>query len=67
MSRFTSVLSAVDYSAPLDLELNEITVLMALNSVGIIAIMVLSVYVAAAAFFSKTDQGEIADSHFSRS
>lgn len=43
----------VDHSTPLVLELNEITVLIGVNALGIIAIMTLSVFIAASAFFGK--------------
>jgi hypothetical protein len=65
MAASVSLIQAVDYSAPLILELNEITILMALNSVGIIAVMVLSVFVAVSAFFGKGSQG-LSESHFAR-
>jgi hypothetical protein len=55
-----------DYNTPLVLELNEITSLMAISSVGIITVMVLSVVVAALAFFSKTSQ-DLSEDHFTRS
>jgi hypothetical protein len=41
------------YDHELVIPLNEITVLMGISSVGIIAVMVLSVYISATAFFSK--------------
>jgi hypothetical protein len=56
----------VDLSTPLALELNEITALMAISSVGIIAVMVLSVAVAAMAFFSRSGQ-DLSKDHFTRS
>jgi hypothetical protein len=65
MAASVSLIQAVDYSAPLVLELNEITILMALNSVGIIAVMVLSIFVAVSAFFGKGSQG-LSESHFAR-
>jgi uncharacterized membrane protein YeiB len=65
MAKIGSMIQAVDYSAPLVLELNEITILMALNSIGIVGVMALSIYVAVSAFFSKGSQG-LSESHFSR-
>jgi hypothetical protein len=65
MTAVGSVFAAVDYSTPLVLELNEITVLMAINTVGIVTVIGLSLYVAVSAFFSKGSQ-ELSDSHFSR-
>ena len=55
-----------DYNTPLVLEFNEITSLMAISSVGIITIMVLSVYIAGTAFFSKTSQ-DLSEDHYTRS
>jgi hypothetical protein len=55
-----------DLSTPLVLELNEITALMAISSVGIIAVMVLSVFVASMAFFNKNGQ-DLTQDHFTRS
>lgn len=57
--------AAVDYSTPLVLELNEITILMAINTVLILVVIGLSLYVSAVAFFSKGSQ-EVSDNHFSR-
>jgi hypothetical protein len=65
MALSSSVLKAVDYSAPLVLQLNEITILMALNTLGIVTVMGLSIYVAISAFFKKGSQ-ELSESHFSR-
>ena len=65
MAAIASILQAVDYSEPLVLELNEITVLMALNTVGIIAVVVLSIYVSVSAFLNKGSQG-LSESHFAR-
>jgi hypothetical protein len=65
MAAIGSIIQAVDYSAPLVLELNEITVLMALNSVGIIAVMLLSIYVSVSAIFGKGSQG-LSEGHFTR-
>ena len=48
------VTAEVDMSTPLILEFNEITVLIAINAIGIIAIMGLCIFVAASAFFSKS-------------
>jgi hypothetical protein len=56
----------VDLSTPLVLEFNEITSLMAISGVGIITIMVLSVVVAAKAFFNKNGQ-DLTQDHFNRS
>jgi hypothetical protein len=61
-SVFTAI---VDHSTPLVLEFNEITVLMAINTVLIFTVIVLSLYVAAAAFFKKGSQA-ISEDHFSR-
>ena len=62
-----SILQAeVDLNTPLVLELNEITSLMAISSVGIITVMVLSIYIAGSAFFSKTSQ-DLSEEHFTRS
>jgi hypothetical protein len=61
-----SVLTAiVDHSTPLVLELNEITILMAINTVLILTVISLSLYVAAAAFLKKGSQS-ISEDHFSR-
>jgi hypothetical protein len=57
--------ATVDYSTPLVLEVNEITVLMALNTVLILMVMGLSVYVAATAFLKKGSQA-ISQEHFFR-
>jgi hypothetical protein len=48
------------------LELNEITVLMAVNTVLIVMVIGLSLYVAASAFLKKGSQS-ISEDHFSRS
>ena len=61
-SVFTAI---VDHSTPLVLEFNEITVLMAINTVLILTVMVLSLYVAASAFLKKGSQA-ISEDHFSR-
>jgi hypothetical protein len=66
MSRISIVQADFDYNTPLVLEFNEITSLMAISSVGIITVMVLSVVVAALAFFSKTSQ-DLSEDHFTRS
>jgi hypothetical protein len=60
-------ISAADFdpNAPLVLEFNEITSFMAISTVGIITVMVLSIYVAASAFFSKNDQ-KTSSQHFNR-
>jgi hypothetical protein len=65
MAKIGPSLMAVDYSAPLVLEFNEITILMALNTVGIVTVIGLSIYVAVSAFFKKGSQ-ELSNSHFSR-
>jgi hypothetical protein len=54
-----------DLSTPLVLELNEITSLMAISSVGIIAVMALSIAVGYMAFFSKSGQ-DLSKDHFNR-
>jgi hypothetical protein len=66
MSRISIVQAEVDLSTPLVLEFNEITSLMAISGVGIITIMVLSVVVAAKAFFNKNGQ-DLTQDHFNRS
>jgi hypothetical protein len=58
--------ATVDHSTPLVLELNEITVLMAVNTVLIVMVIGLSLYVAASAFLKKGSQS-ISEDHFSRS
>jgi hypothetical protein len=65
MAAIGSIIQAADYSAPLVLELNEITVLMAINSVGIIAVMLLSIYMAVSAIFGKGSKG-LSEAHFTR-
>lgn len=65
MSRISIVQADFDYNTPLILEFNEITVLMAISSVGIITILVLSLYVAGKAFFGKKSQ-ELSEEHFTR-
>jgi hypothetical protein len=55
----------VDLSTPLVLELNEITALMAISGLGIITVMVLSVVVAALAFFGSKGQ-DLSQDHFAR-
>jgi hypothetical protein len=61
-----SILQAeVDLNTPLVLEFNEITSLMAISSVGIFTVMVLSVLVAAQAFFGSKGQ-ELSQEHFTR-
>ena len=65
MATLGPVLTEVDYSTPLVLELNEITILMALNTVGIVTVIGLSIYVAVSAFFRRDSQA-LSDSHFSR-
>jgi hypothetical protein len=65
MSRISIVQADFDYNNPLVLEFNEITSLMAISSVGIITVMVLSVVVAAIAFFGSKGQ-DLSQDHFSR-
>jgi hypothetical protein len=65
MSRISIVAAEVDLNTPLVLEFNEITSLMAISSVGIIAVMALSIAVAAMAFFSKSGQ-DLSKDHFNR-
>jgi hypothetical protein len=65
MSRIRIVQADFDYNTPLVLEFNEITSLMAISSVGIITVMVLSVVVAAIAFFGSKGQ-DLSQDHFSR-
>jgi hypothetical protein len=55
----------VDHSTPLVLEFNEITVLMGLNTVLILMVIGLSLYVATTAFLKKGSQA-ISENHFSR-
>jgi len=55
----------VDLSTPLVLEFNEITSLMAISGVGIITVMLLSVVVAAIAFFGPKGQ-DLSQDHFAR-
>lgn len=66
MSGISVFQAEFDYNTPLVLEFNEITSLMAISSVGIITVMVLSVVVAGMAFFSKSSQ-ELSEDHFTRS
>ena len=66
MSRISIFQAEVDLNTPLVLEFNEITSLMAISSVGIITVMVLSVVVAAMAFFNKTGQ-DLSQDHYTRS
>jgi hypothetical protein len=66
MAAVGSVLTAiVDHSTPLVLELNEITILLAINTVLILMVIGLSLYVAATAFLKKGSQA-ISENHFSR-
>jgi hypothetical protein len=65
MSASSIFQAEVDLSTPLVLEINEITSLMAISSVGIITVMVLSVVVAALAFFSPKGQ-DLSQDHFAR-
>ena len=55
----------VDLSTPLVLEFNEMTSLMAISGLGIITVMVLSVVVAALAFFGSKGQ-DLSQDHFAR-
>jgi hypothetical protein len=66
MSGITITQAEVDLNTPLVLELNEISSLMAISSVGIITVMVLSIVIAAQAFFGKSSQ-DLSEEHFSRS
>jgi hypothetical protein len=65
MSGITITQAEVDLNTPLVLELNEITSLMAISSVGIITVMVLSVVVAVLAFFGSKGQ-DLSQDHFAR-
>jgi hypothetical protein len=65
MSRISIVQAEVELNTPLVLEFNEITSLMAISSVGIITVMVLSVTVAALAFFESKGQ-DLSQDHFTR-
>ena len=65
MSRISVIQAEVDLNTPLVLEFNEITSLMAVSGVGIITIMVLSVVVAARAFFNRNGQ-DLSQDHFTR-
>jgi hypothetical protein len=65
MAATIPIIQATDYSTPLVLELNEITVLMGLNAVGIIFVMALSIFVSISAFFGKESQG-LSEAHFTR-
>jgi hypothetical protein len=66
MSRISIAQADFYYHTPLVHVLNEITSLMAISSLGIITVMVLSVVVAASAFLSKTSQ-DLSQEHFTRS
>lgn len=66
MSRISIVQADFDYNTPLVLEFNEITSLMAISGLGIITVMVLSVYISALAFFSKSGQ-DLSEQHYTRS
>jgi hypothetical protein len=65
MARIRIVQAEVELNTPLVLEFNEITSLMAISSVGIITVMVLSVTVAALAFFESKGQ-DLSQDHFTR-
>lgn len=53
MSFVKALTAQFDPNAPLNLELNEITVLIGISAFGIIATMALCVFVAASAIFGK--------------
>jgi len=65
MSAISILQAEVDLNTPLVLEFNEITSLMAISSVGIITVMVLSILVAAQAFFGYKGQ-DLSQEHFAR-
>ena len=65
MSRISILQAEVDLTTPLVLEFNEITSLMAISGLGIITEMVLSVVVAALAFFGSKGQ-DLSQDHFAR-
>jgi hypothetical protein len=65
MSGISIVQAEVDLKTPLILEFNEITSLMAVSGIGIITVMVLSVVVAAIAFFGPKGQ-DLSQDHFAR-
>ncbi len=65
MSRISVIQAEVDLNIPLVLEFNEITSLMAISGLGIITVMVLSVYISALAFFSRSSQ-DLSEQHFTR-
>lgn len=65
MFRPSIYLAQFDYSTPLVLELNEITIFMGLSAVGIIAVIILSLAAAATSVFGK-DGSEMSDKHYSR-
>ena len=65
MSGISIVQAEVDLNTPLVLEFNEITSLMAVSGIGIITVMVLSVAVAALAFFGSKGQ-DLSQDHFAR-
>jgi hypothetical protein len=65
MSGISIVQAEVDLNTPLVIEFNEITSLMAISSVGIITVMVLSIAVAALAFFGSKGQ-DLSQDHFAR-
>ena len=65
MSGISIFQAEVDLNTPLVLEFNEITSLMAVSGIGIITIMVLSVAVAALAFFGSKGQ-DLSQDHFAR-
>jgi hypothetical protein len=66
MSGISIVKAEVDLNTPLVLEFNEITSLMVISGLGIITVMVLSVYISALAFFSKSGQ-DLSEQHYTRS
>lgn len=66
MARLTISQAQFDYSTPLVLELNEITIFMGLSAIGIITVIVLSVAAAATSVFGK-NASDLSDKHYSRS
>lgn len=65
MAKVAIRLAEFDYSTPLVLELNEITVLMGVSAIGIITVMSLCLVAVATSVFSKNAQG-ISEDHYSR-
>jgi hypothetical protein len=66
MSGISIVQAEVDLNTPLVIEFNEITSLMAISAVGIIAVMALSIATASLAFFGNKGQ-ELSQDHYTRS